>query len=192
MRSWRVLDQTRLPSRPLPLRCLAPAPLFVTWHSKGRLTALWSANEDYAPETASQEQWADVPEPVEYLEYVGPVASRAAMEFGCKVANLGLEISIGPRFLSAAMAQHSALFACVSQTSYLTNALICANRSQVAPGRGLFVAVDSDEDVDRVEIPEGTLISGYSKVGAWASRWEGDKAVSCTFSKVLSILNFIS
>jgi hypothetical protein len=74
----------------------------VNWHEKGRLTALWSANEDYDPETASQEQWADVTEPVEYLEYVGPVANRAAMEFGCKVANLGLEISIGPRFLSAA------------------------------------------------------------------------------------------
>ena len=56
----------------------------------------------------------------------------------------------------------------------------------------MAVAVDSDADVDRVEIPEGTLISGYSKVGAWAPQWEGDKAVSCTFSKVLSILNLFS
>ena len=62
----------------------------------------------------------------------------------------------------------------------------------MAPGRGLFVAVDSDADVDRVEIPEGTLISGYSKVGSWAPRWEGDKAVSCSFSKVLSMLTFYS
>lgn len=51
----------------------------------------------------------------------------------------------------------------------------------MAPGRGLFVAVDTDEDIDTVQIPEGTLISGYSKAGTWAPQWEGDKTVAFAF-----------
>ena len=36
-------------------------------------------------------------EGVEYANYVGPIASRADMEAGCIVDNLGLEITVGPR-----------------------------------------------------------------------------------------------
>ena len=53
--------------------------------------------------------------------------------------------------------------------------------SQVAPGRGLFVAVNAGDAVHRVEVPEGTLISGYSKAGVWASKWQGDKSVAFAF-----------
>ena len=81
--------------------------------------------------------------------YVGPVGEVEAMEAGCFVTNLGLELLIGP--------------------------------SKVAPGRGLFLRVASEEGVDRVVLGEGTLISGYSKTGDWAKGWQGDKAVAFAF-----------
>ena len=83
------------------------------------------------------------------VEYVGPLGQADAMEAGCVVGNLGLEILIGP--------------------------------SRVAPGRGLFIRVAAEEGVDRVVLKQGTLISGYSKIGTWAQDWQGDKAVAFAF-----------
>lgn len=58
---------------------------------------------------------------------------------------------------------------------------LMVGKSTVAPGRGLFVALADEAGVDRVELPEGTLFAGYSKVGAWAVSAQGDKAVAYAF-----------
>jgi hypothetical protein len=47
-----------------------------------------------------------------------------------------------------------------------------------------LLAVAADEDVERVELKEGTLISGYSKAGTWATQWQGDKTVAYAFDSV--------
>ena len=47
-----------------------------------------------------------------------------------------------------------------------------------------LLAVAADEDVERVELKEGTLISGYSKAGTWATQWQGDKTVAYAFDEV--------
>jgi hypothetical protein len=60
--------------------------------------------------------------------------------------------------------------------------------SCVAPGRGLFVRVAAEEGVDQVTLDAGTLISGYSKTGSWATNWAGDKGLAMSFSELYTPL----
>ena len=103
---------------------------------------------------ASGSEGGDAMEVPVYEEYTGPVGARNEMEAGCVVGNLGLEITIGPRlFWARACRLHVMIYHnhAADVSSCTSSASPPSSSSKVSAGRGLFLALAADDDVERVQ-----------------------------------------
>lgn len=91
----------------------------------------------------------------------------------------GEEEDIEP-YIGPSQSQDKMKYGCLVQDLGIE---IFVGESKVCSGMGLYVAVAASEHVAEVTLPAGTLISGYSKEGAWSSSSQGDKAVAFAFDK---------